>query len=164
MKGVKVITDRTAQILKGISLIDSKEVLVGIPEDKAARKEGTVTNAQIGYIQDRGSPVNNIPPSPFLEPGVAKISDEASGILRQGVIDTLSGKPDAMDEALNKAGLIAQASIREVITSQEGFEPLSEATLAARKAKGFEGEKRLIRTGQLRNSINYVIRDKKRRG
>jgi hypothetical protein len=67
----------------------------------------------------------------------------------------------AVDQALNAGGLVAQSSVKKQIVSQEGFSPLKQGTLAARKRNGFNGTKALIRTGQLLNSISYVVREKK---
>lgn len=160
MKGVKVVTDKTQALLSTLGTLSKMQLLVGIPEDKDARQDGDgLGNAAIGYIQNYGSPVNNIPPSPFLEPGVDAVADRCADIIAKGLGDAMAGGGGAaLEKAYNKAGLLAQASIRSVITKQEGFDPLSESTIEAREREGFKGKKRLIRTGQLRNSITYVVR------
>ena len=66
--------------------------------------------------------------------------------------------PSAVLTAKNKAGLIAQNSVKATITAGEGFAPLAESTLAARKRRGVSRTKPLIDTGSLLNSITYVIR------
>ena len=58
------------------------------------------------------------------------------------------------------AGLIAQNSVRRTLTTA-AYRPLSERTLAERRARGRTGTKPLIDTGQYRNSITYVVRDGK---
>jgi hypothetical protein len=95
-----------------------------------------------------------------LVPGVEEVQDKCADILADGLADALSGKVGATDKAYNKAGLVAQASVRRKITQGEGFEPLADSTIAARKRKGFAGTKPLIWTGQYRNSISYVLRKK----
>jgi hypothetical protein len=64
-----------------------------------------------------------------------------------------------VDIAQNKAGLIAESSVRKKI-NEGPFEPLAPKTLQERKRRGRTGEKPLIDTGQLRNSVTYVIRPK----
>ncbi|MDD1617199.1 MAG: hypothetical protein LUQ28_12105, partial [Methylococcaceae bacterium] len=63
-----------------------------------------------------------------------------------------------MIASLTKAGIVAQNSVKATITKGEGFEPLAESTIKARQRKGFKGTKPLIRTGQLRNSITYIVK------
>ena len=75
-----------------------------------------------------------------------------------GAAEMLDGGAAAIEKANNKAGLVAQAAIKNTLRSGEGFPPLADATLAARKRAGFTGTKPLIWTGQLLNSITYVIR------
>ena len=70
------------------------------------------------------------------------------------------GRLSQVATALHAAGLIAQASVRNEITSG-AFTPLSARTLAERQARGRTGTKPLVDTGQYRNSITYVVRDGK---
>lgn len=160
MKGVKVKLDIVKNVLKSLKDLDNDRLLVGVPMDENARDDDPIGNAQIGYINEYGSEAANIPPAPHLEPGVDAIADKCADIIADGISSALSGKPDALKKAYNRAGLVAQASVRRHITSQDGFEDLSESTLEARERAGFKGTKRLIWTGQYRNSITYVIRSK----
>ena len=155
---MKITIDKVGQVLKSIHSLETNCVLVGIPQDKNARNDGQMTNASIGYIQENGSSANNIPARPFLIPGVEKVNKEAAEIMGQGATDALSGG-DVM-KSLTKAGILASSSVKKTLQAGEGFEPLSDSTLAQRKAKGFKGTKPLIRTGQLRNSITFVVKGK----
>jgi hypothetical protein len=152
----------TAQFRKALAGLLKREVLVGIPAANAARdpESGETTaasNALIGYVMEYGSPAKNIPPRPFLHPGIA---DARAGIethMKKAGQLALRGKPDEIEQELEKVGLIAQASVQKKIT--EGpFEPLKPATLAARRRRGRTGDRPLIDTGALRRSISYVIR------
>lgn len=75
-----------------------------------------------------------------------------------GAAEMLDGGAAAIEKANNKAGLVAQAAVKNTLRAGEGFPPLADATLAARKRAGFTGTKPLIWTGQLLNSVTYVIR------
>jgi|Laugrefa1bdmlbdn_1035148.scaffolds.fasta_scaffold01471_8 hypothetical protein len=154
---VTVTKDDLKNLLRNIQAMGRKSVLIGIPESKNNRKENEASNAMIGFLNENGSPARNIPARPFLVPGVKKASDKASEALKSYASDALNN-PKAIDQGLNAAGLIAQASVKNQIVSQDGFAPLSPATLAQRARMGAKGTKALIRTGQLLNSITYVVR------
>lgn len=160
MKGVKVLTDKSADFLKAMRKLTASQLLVGIPAEEAARKndDTPMDNATLGFIHEYGSPAANIPARPVLIPGVEKVSQKCADIIATGAADALTGGVTALEKAFTKAGLLAQASVRATLTAGEGFEPLAESTLKAREAKGFKGTKPLIRTGQLRNSYTFVVR------
>lgn len=155
-----VATDKLAQVLATMTQLVKKDVLVGIPDSAPEREEDTpLSNAQIGYILDNGSPVANIPARPFLVPGVENAQDEIVEDFRSGAKAALEGSPAGVERALVRAGLRAQNSVRSKI--QDGpFEGLAQRTLADRKKRGRTGEKPLLDTGQLRNSVTYVVRKK----
>lgn len=157
---INIVKDDVQKLLKNIEAIASKSVLVGIPSEKKERKEGDITNAEIGFIHEYGSPMRNIPARPFLVSGVKASAERVSKILKAYASDALNDA-STIDKGLHAAGLIAQSQIKKQIVSQEGFVPLSSTTLKARAAKGFKGTKALIRTGQLLNSITFVVRKKK---
>ena len=153
---VKISGDGLERILQAIQTLTTKEVLVGIPHGEP-RSDTDMTNAQIGYLQETGSPAMNLPERPFLVPGVEAVQDKTGQQLIKAVDAALKGNSLSVENCLNRAGMIAQNNVRSVINSGD-FEPLSEATLKARKLAGKKREKPLIDTGQLRNSITYVIK------
>lgn len=157
---IEVTKDDVAKVLANIEAMAGKEVLIGIPAEKSPRKGDPMTNASLGYIHENGSPARNIPARPFLVPGVKKATPKATAAMKKLAGDALLDR-SAADKALNAAGLVAQASVKRQIVSQEGFAPLKAGTLAARRRSGAKGTKALIRTGQLLNSITYVVREKK---
>ncbi len=156
---VTVTRDNAKNVIAAIQDMAKKHVLVGIPSSENGRNDGSIGNAALGAIHENGSGVRNIPPRPFLKPGVAAAAEQCVKVLKSAAQNAFTDK-NAIDKGLNAAGLIAQASVKKRIVSQEGFTPLKAATLAARKRKGAKGEKALIRTGQLLNSITYVVREK----
>jgi len=157
---VRVTQDNLKAVLANVRSFGSKHVLIGIPSDENKRDDGPIGNAQLGYIHENGSPANNIPPRPFLKPGVAAAKDKCLGVLKNAAKAGFKD-PAAIDKGLNASGLIGQASVKNTLRAGEGFAPLKPATIAARKRKGAKGKKPLIRTGQLLNSITYVVREKK---
>jgi hypothetical protein len=157
---VRTLYDGMAKFRAEIEEFKKKELLVGIPAAEGNRDDTSVSNAAIGYIQETGSPANNIPARPFLRPGVKKVEKRLIAELRKGAINVLNGRLEALNTAYMRSGTIAQNSVKATIRAGEGFAPLAPTTLAARKRAGAKGTKPLIRTGQLLNSVTYVVRPK----
>ncbi|KVP40842.1 hypothetical protein [Burkholderia ubonensis] len=154
--------DRLDEILKSISGLVQKEVLVGVPDSTAGRKDKgePLSNAEIGYILESGSPANNIPARPHLVPGVQDARPKFEPQLQKGVEAALDGDLEKVDRSLNRAGLVAQNSVRAKINSN--IQPkLADSTLAARRRRGVTRENTLVFSGQYRNSVIYVVRKKK---
>lgn len=178
MKGVRITADRLDDVVSNINALLKQDVLVGIPASDGERNAGEpINNAALGYIHENGSPANNIPARPFLVPGVAGASEAIEQKLRKAADAALNGQRRKIGEQLNAAGMVARDAVKSAINSGD-FAPLSEATLKARAARGRKGAvaelasraagnapnnsnaRPLIDTGQLRNAINYVVRDK----
>lgn len=186
LPNLKVIGSSVDEVRAMLVLLAKRELLVGFPEDTSERKadeEGPtdITNASLGYIHDNGAPEQNIPARPFMIPGMeaavpaatARLTAIAKAVLaRQGV--------EAIEQGFEQLGLKVQASLRRKIN--EGIPPpLSEWTLRDRARRGRTGAmwelawraagapegtelaKPLIDTGQMRNAVNYVVRDRKKR-
>jgi hypothetical protein len=159
---LEVTVDLTEDFEKIIKQFKNDAVLVGIPEEDADRKQqeedGEMTNAALLAINEFGSPANNIPPRPVMEIGLLLAQEDIASELRKAVLAAFSGGgATAMEKYYNRAGLLASQSIKQVINKQYFIAPPSEATIAARKAKGFKGTKSLIVTGQMRNAITWVV-------
>lgn len=181
---VIVKVDKLAAVVKSINALTGKDVLVGIPDTTTERKpdedadQGPMTNATLGYIHEYGSPANNIPARPFLIPGVKDAREDTEKRLKKAAQMALDGNLGGVDAQLSMAGQEARDSVKAKINSGD-FIPLADATLRARARRGRKGAaaelasrragnspgtdlaKPLIDTGQLRNSITYVVRGKK---
>lgn len=163
--GVKITKDRVAEVMRGVKALVKAEVLIGIPETRADRKpeEGEektpISNAAIGYISEYGSPKRNIPARPFLIPGVESIKDRAIPRLKRAGQSAIDGDSRDIAKSLIAIGIMGQSAVQKKIVDGP-FTPLKPATIAAREHEGFKGTKPLIRTGQLRQAITFVLRDK----
>jgi hypothetical protein len=159
---VIVTTSLVKQFKETMQALIKKNVYVGIPEDHNKREEGQVTNSQLGYINEFGSPARNIPARPFLIPGVKEAGDKVSAILSKAAITTESG-PQDVDIALNKAGQVARDTVKRRIQQSTDIEPLSPVTMKIRSTRKKNRRtgvmKPLIDTGQMLNSITYVVRE-----
>lgn len=154
------IKERLNNIKKKLSevrAISQTGVLVGFPSKGLKRDTGKLSNAEIAYYQEFGT--TKIPARPFLTPAVQNNLKQVSALLK---ID-----PDNPSNTANleRAGLYVSSKAKENITKQNGFSqfaPLSPVTLRARRNKRKNkkaGTKALIDTGQLRQSITYVIEE-----
>ena len=160
---ITVTIDKLKETLSKLEAFKRLEVLVGIPGNKSVRKkvenEKEPTNAEIGFINEFGSALNHIPPRPFLIPGIKKVKPELSDIFKKTAKNILGGI-SPIRSGLEEGGQKAVSSAKNIIRTQENFKPLSEKTIRLREQKGFKGKNALIRTGQLLNSLTYVVREK----
>lgn len=154
---VKITKDRVPAMLKAIKDLTALEVLIGIPDANAGRDEGAISNAEIGYLMETGSPAQNIPERPFLVPGVESVRDKVAKRMRAGAESALDGRQADVDSTLTSVGITAENAVKAKITDGP-FVPLSPRTLAKRRARGRTGEKPLIDTGQLRRAVTHVVR------
>lgn len=173
----QMLKNKLPQLIAAMNALAKSEVLVGIPSDseKNTRDDALITNAEIGYINEFGASELNIPPRPFLIPGVQAAWPDAEKYMSRGARSAMKGEGDprtTVDKALNGAGLLAQASVVQEIN--DGLEPeLADSTIAARqRRRGVDallnadgslaedqGEKPLDDTGSLKASITYVVKD-----
>lgn len=184
---VKITQDNFASIIRAINSLTQKDVLIGIPDSAPERTDTPITNAQIGYVMETGSPAHNVPARPFLVPGVADVQAECAERLKQGATAALDGNEAGAIRALNVAGTIAEQSVKKKIGSNipPALSPetirnrhRSRQTQSMRKsekdylkavdagtdpavAQSEAGIIPLINTGSLRNAITHVVRDKK---
>lgn len=160
--------------------IAKKQVYVGIPEEKAPRKKGEISNAQLMYIHTHGSPLKNIPERPVIEPAIEARGNKEpiANELKEAARAVLNGKPQEAERRLKRAGMLGQNAARAWFTDpRNGWPPDSEATVK-RKLKLSKQQygdlqeavnqglitasdltQPLIDTGQLRKSITYVVKE-----
>jgi len=157
--GLTVRSDSAQSILDALKTLANKDVLVGIPESKDERDDGDIGNAAIGYINENGSPAQNIPPRPHLKPGVRSVEQDFIPHLKSAARKALEGDAEGAVTSLDRAGTVAANGVKRYITIT-GFTPLADATIANRLRRGRTGNKPLIDTGEYRRSITHVVRDK----
>lgn len=174
-----------ADLRDQVRALAEKEVLVGFPEETTERRPDEeepagMTNAALGYVHDNGQPEVNIPARPFMEPGIRAAEEGIVAGLFRTARQALLGSVDAVDKGLHLVGLRAKLGIQNAIN--EGVPPpLADSTLRARARRGRKGAKEelarrangeapgvdlakpLVDTAQMRNAVNYVIRDRNKR-
>ncbi|EKS7780407.1 hypothetical protein ACOGYP_001812 [Edwardsiella piscicida] len=186
--GVTTRVDNARAILDALRSLTKKDVLVGIPEEDSEREDIPFGNAGIGYVNEYGSPAQNIPSRPHLIPGVKSVEDQTVLQLKAAAQAALDGNAAGAERALNQAGTLAANGVRRYMTIT-GFTPLANSTIEARARRGRKGAKAelarrsedgklnainpdsgqlisnenvrpLIDTGQYRRDITHVVRDK----
>jgi hypothetical protein len=157
--------DTVPQLLAALKSLAAREVLVGFPSDGKAREDDgdggfQPTNAEIAYIQDKGSPARKIPARPFMEPGIEDVHDKIVDMGMQTGRKALDGDKATVEKGLVAMGLIGENGIKNRI-STGNFQRLSESTLARRRRRGRSGTKPLQDTSQMLNAVTSVVRDVK---
>lgn len=160
--GVTKIKDNT---LRSLSFLRKNAVYVGIPEE-APRDPNTsdITNADLLFIHTNGSPINNIPARPVIEPAIAKDKERLSKMLAKAAKLAMDYKTTEAIDQLRKVGIRGQNVSRAwFVDPDNGWPPNSLRVQAAKRAKGSTDPKPLIDTGELRKSITYFVKIKGRR-
>lgn len=157
---VIVKKDNTEAIFKSVRDLVSKQVLIGIPGGNDHREGDTAGNALVGYVQEHGSPAQNIDARSFLRPGVKKAEEKITKHLKAAAKEALKGHFQNVEKSFHSVGAEAVKSVKNELTNGD-HKALSDKTIAARKRRGRTGIRPLVDTEKLRLSIKYVIRDKK---
>ena len=158
MTGCKCTVDNMGKFLASVKAMTATRCLVGIPAEKAPRKEDPINNAALGYIFEFGSTAANIPARPVLIPGVKAVQKETVADLKTGAFNAFKN-PEAIKIAFNRVGLRAAAAVKKAVIALGDY-PADSKTVAARKRKGFKGIAIERVTGSFINSFTYVIRGK----
>ena len=148
-------------IMESIEFIKKHEVLIGIPEDTANRKDKKgipINNAELLFIHTNGSPIKGIPARPVLEPAIKQDNQNQGNVsnnMKKAIDAALTGNKGAIMQALEITGMEGQNVARDFFTSStNGFAPNKPRTI---KQKG--SDRPLIDTDEMRKSITYVVRE-----
>lgn len=155
------------QLMAALNALKRKEILVGVPgqgahnqrkPDEETGKASPIDNVNLAYVQNNGSAAAGIPGMHFMEKGIEEAKPAIIKRLKDAGSSAIDGNVDAMEKNFEAAGIEAVTSIKNVITRGD-FVPLKPATIAARKRKGKNSTKRGVVTGQMRDSIESLVRD-----
>lgn len=135
-----------------------KDVLVGIPQANASRKDGGINNAELLFILSQGSQLQHIPPRPVLEPAI-EFPDNRANItaeLKQAAQGVLEGRPQDAETHLELAGQVGENAAKRWFTSPfNQWAPNAPSTI---KAKG--SDRPNINFGEMRRAITHIVEDK----
>lgn len=162
----KITKDIVQGFNDAIEALKHKETLVGIPAEETSRTadengKTPMNNATLLMIHENGSPAANIPERPVVKIGLWDSRPAVTEQFKKAAVAVLEKGQSALDQYLERAGIIASNQIKLTINNQIDIAPIAKSTLQARRDRGFMGTKALIVSGQLRNAITYVVRGKK---
>lgn len=158
--------DAEQKIKDALQFLKDTPVYVGVPENKTVRRKENgekvaITNAELMFIHTNGSPRNNIPARPVIEPAIEDDKERISKMFKDAGQIMLNQGKDAAMKKLKLIGMRAQNVCRAWFVNPKNNWPLnSPATIAAKRAKGATKPRPLIDTGQLRRSIIYFVETK----
>ena len=125
--------------------------LVGIPSDAKRHEDNpNIGLAEIAFIMEKGSMVNNIPPRPFMQQTRIMNEKKVAGLSKKYLSAISTGKMSAMD-AIKILGASYEGAMKKIFLTGS-FVGNAESTKKRKKSS-----KPLIDTGLLRQSIKYKV-------
>ena len=147
------ITDRVTpegeKFMRMLEELATKEVRIGFQRGQASESDGTDI-CDIAAWNELGTV--NMPSRPFMRKSVNENEGKIKSFVKSMKHDLVSGASG--EQILKKIGIFQKDLIQEKITEGE-FAPNAVSTV---KKKG--SSKPLIDTGRMRQSVNYVIKEK----
>lgn len=166
----KTIDRGKLRIQRELKIAAGKVALIGIPGNAKMPPEernGTVDNlAELGFILEKGSPVNKIPARPFMRQTRVKAEARFGKLMLKFYGAILSGKMTA-NRVLARLGELYEGELKGIFTTGS-FVPNAPITIHGGwmrnkvsgkifKVEGKGSSRPLIDTGRLRQSIIYKI-------
>lgn len=125
-----------------------KSVTVGIHGDAGSVKDGSMTQAQNGALQNYGN--DKIPARPWLIPGVESATRDIADAIAEAVEAGAT-----LDDTMNQIGAFAAGATQQYITDLK--QPPNAAYTIAKKGSSNP----LIDTGSMRASVTWKVTDEK---
>lgn len=149
---------------KAMKFMKENSVYVGIPQEETTRDEDGITNAELLFIHTNGSPKNNIPARPVIEPAIKNDQERLTSMMKKASRLALEGDKQEAIRQLKLVGMRGQNISRAwFVNPDNGWAPNSPGVYRRKLAKGSTDPKPLIDTGELRKSITYVVETKEGR-
>lgn len=155
MAGYDKLTPEGERFFAELEELMSKEVFIGyqVGESKHVDKETgeEIDMAEVAMFNELGT--ENSPPRPFLRMSVDNNQDR---ILRAAVasVKSIAKEDGTAEKALKQLGTFGKRLVQETIVKGT-FEPNAPATIKKKKSS-----KPLINKAQMRQQVNYVIKQK----
>lgn len=150
--------DKVGKLIKGINYTKDNYLLIGIPQKKTTREDEAITNAELLFIHTNGSPINNVPARPVIEPALEDDMERLTSMLKDFANEAIEGNFEEAQKQLERTGMRAQNVCRNWFTNADNNWPENAPSVRERKIKKGSTEPRpLIDTSELRKSIIYVV-------
>lgn len=151
------------RMMNTLNKMMENEVYVGIADDTTEREadDTGITNAELLFIHTNGSPVNNIPARPVIEPAIYNDKDRLADMMKKAAQLFMEGRDEEAIKQLQRVGMRGQNVSRQwFVDEKNGWPPNAPAVREAKIKKGSTDPKPLIDTGELRKSITYFVKTK----
>jgi hypothetical protein len=160
MARISVVTqvDNMPLVQAWVNSIKKVSLYVGITEQTDDREyPARIGNIALAGILENGAPSMNVPPRPFMKPGLAAVKNEAREMMKKAATNLYEGKNDLALAVLEELGRKSVQSIQGMIGSNVPPR-LDPGSVKRRKRRGIESTDTLVETQQLKESITYEIR------
>ena len=151
MAGSDRVTPQGEQFFREIKELTKLQVRVGFQHGEATDEKSGADLADVAMWNELGTA--NSPPRPFLRQSVDNNESRIRAACQAGLSAIASGEKTAKD-VLQMLGTLQKGLIQETIRNGS-FEPNAPPTI---KKKG--SARPLIDTGRMRQSVNFVIKEK----
>ncbi len=164
-------TSHVQELNKSLERLKRSVVFVGIASGSKtdAREDGGPPNHLLGFVHEHGSPAANIPPRPFLVPGVKSGKEKVTKHLEAAMRAALNDDDKAVKALLEQAGSDAVSAVKLYMRNGT-FEPLKPSTIKNRNRSRLTKGKReneqqgkniqpLTNTGALRDALDFYVED-----
>lgn len=163
------IVRHDGELNQALKRLAKTAVYVGIAAGSKddTRNDGGPSNHLLGFVHENGSPVNNIPPRPFLVPGLEANREMIVDGLKGAMDCALKGDEKKCGQTLERLAIRSASAVKSYMQTAD-FEPLKPRTIANRNRSRLTqgtrenemegvGIRPLINTGQLRDAIDGVV-------
>lgn len=144
------LTAQGKKLMKELKKLEQLEVCAGFQHGAACEDDGTDI-CDIAARNEFGT--ENIPSRPFIRDAVDNKSNGVGEALQQQLTALINGE-STVEVVCNTAGVAMKSAIQKEIKNGT-FEPNAPSTI---RKKG--SSKPLIDTGRMRQSVQYVVREK----
>ena len=139
-------------LINNIRQMGKDKVFVGVPASSNTLHDGGINMATLAAVHEFGSISRNIPERSFLRSAIIEGKGKINDTVAQGVQAYLSQGKQIDLMFYDRIGLFASNLVKDKIV-RGPFVPLAPATIKRKKSS-----KPLIDTGQLRQSITWIVR------
>lgn len=147
---MKVVQSNVKAITERLRKLSRTEIAVGYP----GQATDSSTQAGLAAIHEFG--LGDMPPRPFVLPGVASGAEQYKHFLRAAASAAMQDQD--FEPALKQCGLLAQNNVKKYVLAQPGEWAARNAKYNARQvAKG--KTKTLIDSGAMLNAVHFVVRE-----
>lgn len=148
--------DASESIRKYLAGIPQYQIQIGVFSTETKRKTTYsvgITNAELMFIQENGSPLHHIPARPVLKMTITYGNTLIKDVMSKGLKAYMTSGEAGLEKELNKLCLRMENYAREIIYSNDGRLAPNAPSVAKRKG----GNHPLFDTGQLARSITCKL-------